>query len=384
MKYTINLLVVAILGFMVLPGCDKESDNPFFEEGKAVTLSPSVTTIAPAPADSNNVALTLNWTYPDYSTDSSNIKYVIEIDSAGKNFANPARKTIIKDLRTTYIAKELNTILLAKGYAFNVPVDMDVRVISSFVNNNERLTSNTVRIKMTPYKVPPKVALPTSGRLFIVGDATTFGWSNDAAPAFPPDREFSRIDETTWGGVFFLDGAGAWKLLQTQGNWDTQFHMAAGGTATEGSFILENADPGIPSPTAGWYKVIIDFQAGKYKVTSFGADPLPQTLWITGDATPSSWTNTPPANQQLTRLNSAEYQITMAFTSGLYYKFLTTQNQWQPQWGRVNNAANNAAGGELGANYGATSDPESISTPATAGNYKVKVNFATGRYTVSL
>lgn len=384
MKHLINLIVVAMLGFMVLPGCDKESDNPFYEEGQAVTLSASATTVAPAPADSNNVALTLNWTYPNYGTDSSNIKYVIEIDSAGKNFASAARKTVTKDLSTTYIAKELNAILLAKGYAFNVPVDMDVRLISSYVNNNEQLMSNTVRIKMTPYKVPPKVALPASGRLFIVGDATTFGWSNDAAPPFPPEREFARIDETTWGGVFFLDGAGAWKLLQTQGNWDTQFHMVSGGTATEGSFVQENADPGFPSPAAGWYRVIIDFQTGKYKLTSFGNDPLPQTLWMTGDAVPSNWTNTPPNDQQLTRLNSAEYQITMAFTPGKNYKFLTTQGQWQPQWGRVNNAANNAAGGELGANYGATSDPEAIPTPATAGSYKVKVNFATGRYTVSL
>ena len=123
---------------------------------------------------------------------------------------------------------------------------MDVRVISSYANNNEQLTSNTVKIRMTPYKIPPKVALPTSGlRVFIVGDATTFGWSNDAAPAFPPAREFARLDETTWGGIMYFKGSGAYKFLQTQGNWGTQYHMVNGGTADDGSFVQENADPGI-------------------------------------------------------------------------------------------------------------------------------------------
>lgn len=387
MKYTINLIVVTVLGLMALTSCEKVADNPYYGEGQDVTLSASSLAIAPAPADSNNVALTLSWTYPNYATDSGNVKYVIEIDSATKNFANPARKVVTKDLSASYIAKELNSFLVSRGYAFNVPVDMDVRVISSYANNNERRASNTLRIRMTPYKVPPKIAEPASGRLFIVGDATTFGWSNDGppAPAFPPEREFSRIDETTWGGVFYMNGGGAYKVLETQGNWDAQYHMITGGTAASGDFVLQNADPGFPGPaTAGWYRVILDFQAGKYSMTSFGADPLPQSLYITGDATPSNWTENPPVAQQLTRLNSAEYQITMALTSGKNYKFLTTLGQWQPQWGRVNDPVNTATGGQLGANYGATSDPEGIPTPATAGDYKINVNFASGRYKVTL
>jgi hypothetical protein len=148
---------------------------------------------------------------------------------------------------------------------------------------------------------------------------------------------------------------------------------------------LENADPGFPSPaTAGWYKVIIDFQAGKYSLTSFGTNALPQTMYITGDATPSSWTENPPAAQQLTRLNSSEYQISMALAPGKVYKFLSSLGNWQPQFGKGPEATNTATSGTLGANYGSASDPDPISTPATAGTYKIRVNFATGRYSVSL
>lgn len=379
MKKLFQLLMLSAVITLLYTACDKVDDLPHYENGKAVTLSTSATTLAPPAADSSKTVLSLSWTYPNYATDSSNIKYVIEIDSTGKNFANAASRSVLKSLTTSFTAKELNTILLAKGYTFNVPVDMDVRVISSYANNNERLNSNTLKIRMTPYKIPPKVALPASSRVFIVGDATTFGWTNDPAPAFPPAREFARLDETTWGAIMYLKGSGAYKLLQTQGNWGTQFHMVSGGTAAAGSFVQEDADPGFPSPsTAGWYKIILDFQAGKYTVTAVAND-LPQELYLTGDAMPSGWTNTPPVAQQLTRLNSSEYSITIALAPGKVYKFLSTQGQWQPQFG-----GSSATGGTLGANYGGGTDPDAVPTPSTAGSYKIKVNFVTNTYTVTL
>jgi hypothetical protein len=369
-------MLVSAAGFFT--ACEKADSLPIYGEGTAPVLTASSTTLAPAPADSNNTALTLSWTNPNYATDSSTYKFVVEMDSTGKNFANPNTKTVTGQLTASFIAKELNSFLLARGYAFNAPVDMDVRVKSSYGNNNELKLSNVLKIRMTPYKIPPKVALPTSGRLFIVGDASTFGWSNDPAPPdFPPGREFARLDETTWAGIFEMTGTGGYKILQTQGNWSTQYHMASGGTAAGGSFEYGDANPSFPSPAAGWYKIILDFQTGKFTVTSV-SNPLPQELYTTGDATAAGWTDTPPANQKLTRLNSVVHEITMALVSGKYYKFLSSSGNWQPQFG-----GNSATGGSLGANYGGGSDPAAIPTPTVAGDYKVQVNFATATYTVT-
>ena len=100
-------------------------------------------------------------------------------------------------------------------------------------------------------------------------------------------------------------------------------------------------------------------------------------LYITGDGTPSSWTNTPPVQQKFTRVSKVEYFIIMNFTPGFYYKFLSTLTQWQPQYG-----GKVATGGDLGFNMGGGSDPDAIPTPAVAGSYKVTVNFKTGKYTV--
>ncbi len=111
------------------------------------------------------------------------------------------------------------------------------------------------------------------------------------------------------------------------------------------------------------------------------AVPLPPTgdLYITGDATPSSWTNNPPASQKCTKLSLTEYTITMNFTPGFYYKFLSTLTQWQPQYG-----GSSATGGDFSANMGlpGQSDPPAIPTPSVSGSYKVTLNFVTGKYTV--
>ncbi len=109
------------------------------------------------------------------------------------------------------------------------------------------------------------------------------------------------------------------------------------------------------------------------------AVPLPPTgeLYITGNAMPSDWTNSPPATQKFTKLSNTEYTITVPLTSGKFYKFLSTPGQWQPQYG-----GKDAGGGDLGANMGGGSDPDAIPTPADNGTYKITVNFKTGKYTV--
>lgn len=109
------------------------------------------------------------------------------------------------------------------------------------------------------------------------------------------------------------------------------------------------------------------------------AVPVPpgDQLYITGSAVPSDWTNNPPATQKFTKLSKTLYEITMNFSPGNLYKFLSTPGQWQPQYG-----GKNPLGGDLGYNMGGGSDPDAIPTPSTSGTYKITVNFKTGKYTV--
>ena len=107
--------------------------------------------------------------------------------------------------------------------------------------------------------------------------------------------------------------------------------------------------------------------------------PIPPTgeLYITGSGVPSDWTNSPPPAQKCVKVSNTEYNITIALSPGLQYKFLSTLGAWQPQYG-----GSSATGGDIGYNMGGGSDPDAIPTPSVGGTYKITLNFKTGKYSV--
>ncbi|RYY47205.1 MAG: hypothetical protein EOO06_12880 [Chitinophagaceae bacterium] len=384
MKRSFNILIAAAAVVLGMMSCDKADELSTFGAGKAPVLSASATAIAALPADSNNTVQTFTWTYPDYATDSGNIKYSIEIDSATKNFSSPLRKTVTAEQTLSFTAKELNAFLVNRLYAFNVPVSLEARVISSYANNNERLVSNTVAFKVTPYKVPPKVGFPAGNKLWANGAALPWSWTG-APPT--PQSEFSRLNEETWGGVFNFNANEQFLVLSQNGGsnpYDQKYGVASNQVpdiTSGGAFGYYPPGTGgdnFKSPASGgWYKMIMDFQSGLFTISNFG-NPLPQELYILGDATTGGWNNAPPAPQKFTRINSVEYELTIALTPGKYYKFISNYGNWQPQFG-----GNSATGTTLSANYGSSSDPDAVPTPAAAGNYKINVNFASNTYKVT-
>jgi hypothetical protein len=381
MKIFFKSLMTLAAAVFFLASCDKVEDLPFYGTGNRPDLSASTVTLAAAAADSLNNLVTFSWTNPKYATDSSNCKYILQIDSAGRNWDRSASRIILGTRSITFTAKEINEILLGFGFKFNNTYSIQARLISSYGNNNDRYFSDTIAMTAVPYKIPPKVELPFTERLYIVGGGTDFGWNNSLP--FATAREFTRLDETTWGGIFHLDGVGEYLLLPEAGSWANKYSVennSIPGSANAGIFGYNYPQnfPGNVAQGNNWYKMIFDFQFGKYTVTKVD-HPLADQLFIVGDGTAEGWTNSPSTNQQFTRLNNGEFEITLPLQPGKLYKFLNTNGQWQPQFG-----GNSASGGDLGANYGGGGDPDAIPTPNQAGNYKITVNFVTMKYKVEL
>ena len=389
MRSIINFIFLIAAGVIFFAACDKKDIQVIHPEGTASVLSSSSNIVWALPADSNNTILTLNWTNPQFATDAASYKYVIEIDSTGKNFAKADTRTVTGKLTTSFTAKELNTFLLARGYPFNVPVDMDVRLKSSYGNNNELKLSNVLKIKMTPYKPLPKVVLPTSGKLFIVGSGTAggdaTGWNN---PVPVPTQEFSRLDETTWGGVFQLTGGKSYLVLPTNNNvWDIKFGGTGGNNSNNvdgDNFKVGGSDLKTPA-TSGMYKIIFDFQQGKFTVTPY-TGTLASALVIVGDATPDGWTNPGPAlpSQTFTRVNSSLFELTIPLNASKSYLFLPVAGSWTDKYGGMGgNNTNNVNGDDF------KFSGSDMKSPAVAGTYKISVNFAasnaagaSGRFTL--
>jgi hypothetical protein len=86
-----NIFKSILAGFtavLAFTACDKVDPLPSYVNGSNSILSASTNTLAPQAADSSNALVTFNWTYPAYATDSTNHKYILQIDSAGKDFSN--------------------------------------------------------------------------------------------------------------------------------------------------------------------------------------------------------------------------------------------------------------------------------------------------------
>jgi hypothetical protein len=381
MKFLNKIMLLAVSILFMVSACEKVPELPFHPDGIESVLSSSATTLAPLPADSNKTVLTLDWTSPEYATDTATVRFIVQIDSAGRNFSKATSKELIGKRTLSLTAKELNTIMLDYGFEFNKPYNLDMRVISSHNNNNERKFSNTVKLTATPYKIPPKVALPTTGKLYLVGDATQGGWNN---PVPVPNQELTKIDETTYGGIFNLVGGKQYLVLPLNGNWDNKFAVANNtlpGLSGGGDFGFNLSD-NFPGPAAsGWYKLVLDFQTGKFTVTPFTQQHgLPDSLYIVGDATPGGWNNpVPTPSQKFTRINSTRFEIaSIAMTTGKAYLLLPENGNWGKKFGAVDDQA-------PGIKVAGPFKPEGLNIPApdVTGNYKVSVDFINNRYTLT-
>ncbi|MDP4183910.1 MAG: SusE domain-containing protein [Bacteroidota bacterium] len=206
--------------------------------------------------------------------------------------------------------------------------------------------------------------------LYLVGDATDAGWDPSKGVIM------TKVGDGKFTGVATLKsvadgGTYGWKVIAgttwSAPNWGTK-------SGQEGT--LYNGDGGIniPSPAeTGIYKIDVDFTTMTYTVTK----DLPQ-LYLVGGATGAGWDTSKAL--KMSKVSVGKFAIiTDLDPAGGAYKFLLNNgnNTWQPQWG-----GNDVLGGDL---LSATSagDPPAIPAPALKGTYRIEVDFATMKYTVT-
>lgn len=274
MKKISKAFIVSALLITALWSCKKDEKRDYFEGGTSPVLTANKSSINLAFATKDNEAVTLMWTNPNYKFttggSSQDVFYVLEIDTTGSNFTNPNRQSISvsKDLSVTLTQGQLNDYLLNQLQLVpGMPHQIEMRVKSSLINNNETLASNVLKFTVTPYAIPPKVAPPAGGHLYLVGSATAGGWNN---PVPIPSQEFTKISPTLYEITANLIGGQEYLILPVNGDWSHKYAVTdknLAGLSAGGDFKLD-ANDNIPGPAAsGTYKIQVDFQRGKFTVT---------------------------------------------------------------------------------------------------------------------
>jgi hypothetical protein len=275
MNYISKYILLAAVMVTGLWSCEKDENQIFFEGGTPPVLTASVSNTIPMSfTNSDKQAIIFSWTNPNYQfttgVSSQDVNYQLEIDRAGANFAGPNKHTVAvkSDLMLNLTQGQLNDYLLNQmNLPVDVPVDIEVRLKSNLGASAATLISNVLKFNVRPFSTPPKVNPPTAGNLWIVGDAAPSGWTNPLISPNDVSQKFTKVSPTIYELTLNMPGSGGYKLIQENGVWATQYHMLAGGTWEGGDFELKDADPQFPGPpSAGTYKITVDFQRGKYSV----------------------------------------------------------------------------------------------------------------------
>ncbi len=380
MKHISKILLAAFAVVSFFTACNKidnlkkEEALPVYQLGISPVLTSDKVTVAPTLTDTNGVAVTFSWTNPKYANDSATTKYILEVDSTGKNFANKQSKIIIGALNVQLISRELNTFLLNLGFKLNVAQTVDVRLISSYNNNNERYTSNVLKVTVTPF--PDPAILKTVNTSVTCALATAASPSNtfDWGPAFKgypgvvtytlqydsANKNFANVKEIAVGPAILTKG-----LTQGEMNATALSSNVPGGNVGKieyrikavtalGAIAYSNA---VSVTIQSYFPIVRLYLPGSYQAA-------------TGNG--NDWD--PPTAPELIRdLRSSVfndmYYIYIYLPAGAQFK-VSEGRSWTTAYGTA------AAPGTITSNNGGNF------SVATSGYYRVTVNRTTLRYDI--
>ena len=272
--FTIILIGMAIF----LSSCQKEEDNNIKLAGD-LSLSASSGDIILSQKNEKNSALTLTWTTGTNNGTGASISYVLQIDKAGNNFANP----LVFDMGKAIYSKVFSVAELNHNLLVNFGIDagaasgIEARLIAT-INTSPvtQETSQIISINVTSYK-------PVSKTLYIFGDAFTNGWDASKAIALTPDADDSTI--FVYRGSL---GTGSYKFITSSGQFLPSYNRGADNNHIVYRTSDSEPDNKFTVTEAGVYKITVSLL--DLTITTVKLElPAYDKIYMVGDATPNGW-----------------------------------------------------------------------------------------------
>ncbi len=346
-----------ILGLLlVFFSCEKDEDRVVLPADVEANTFTSLTSDAFILNMDNaaDVFQSFSWTNVDYGFDVAKT-YKIQIDSTGKNFANPIDVLTVSNALTGLISVgDFNKVLLNMGLDPESPVDLDFRVATIINNNVDPVYSNVHTVTVTPYATvfPP---------IYMCGSATGgWDWTKDVEMrSFAPSKYYTI--------AYFLNGE-TFRFFKQRDYEPTSYNYPYfdGGFVTDS---MENANDGdknfkVLSPT-GYYAITVDL---KKKTVDFDAVAEPD-MYMTGDALGGwDWSTN---FVKMTWKKHGVYEAETEFINGKAFRFFD-QADWNPT---SYNYLHFPAGSVDELFVNAEDGDKNFKFVGTTGMYKITVNF---------
>lgn len=412
-KYIIGALLIGIISLFASCSDDNDS-NPTLIQPKEFTLN--TPEYANATIDlERSTGLELTWSQPKYTADNAPINATYEVqvsptnsftvstdeaaaDESGEKVPDYAvLSNTTQKCNISASAEEMDKALvkILKWTEGNVPAEQEMYVrINAYIlegtNHLNPVASNSVKLKVKPYYIELKDAVPTMW--YLVGNMFGAKWANDknigvdALPMFLKPN-FSYDKKTGAGEIeytnYFLtgdyndkaecDGAG-FKIIPSSFNWD--YSMNADG-ATKGTIVNRNggSDGGhIVAETAGYYTITLNTADNTAKMVKYEGNVTNYgTIQISGSF--NDWADTPmlPYNTEGVENHAWYYVMDVPAGETAQFKF-KIEGSWDTSWGY---------GAEDGAiNMYGKCDAGGKNIGLAEGKYVISFNDITGSFSI--
>lgn len=358
----ISILISVVVVIVLVLSCAKTETTPQFAQSTATfTVTPSATSVAVALKDSTSAALTFTWTDPKFSSGLAQTKFTVYACKSGTDFSSFLTKSFTGELSGTLLGKEINSMALRFGGTVGQPVDLDVKVVASLINNNQVLSSAATKITVTPYG---DLTLKSSSKS-VVCTAATSGQVGDTL---------------SWTSAFVgYNGHVTYQLQYAKGG--TSFASPVSDAVTSFSKIFTKLDlnkaagavgiaPGATANVDFRIKATNDQSQVLYSNTStisISTYVAYNSIGIIGDATAGGWNVDTDMYRPDPINNPSAWTLNVYLTGGLSVKF-RADDDWTNNWGAASFPSGTGLSG--GANI----------PVSNSGYYQVNFNAGTGAY----
>ena len=414
-KYIIGALLIGIISLFASCSDDNDS-NPTLIQPKEFTLNTPEYINSTIDLE-KSTGLELTWSQPKYTADNAPINATYEVqvsptnsftvstdeaaaDESGEKVPDYAvLSNTTQKCNISASAEEMDKALvkILKWTEENVPAEQEmyVRVNAYILEGTNRLNpvaSNSVKLKVKPYYIELKDAVPTMW--YLVGNMFGAKWAGnksigeDALPMFLKPN-FAYDKKTGAGEIeytnYFLTGdynekaevdAAGFKILPTTFDWEFSMNADAAQKGTIAYRGNGGGDGGhIVAPAAGYYTITINTADNTAKMEKYegAVNNNYGTIQISGSF--NGWTDTPmlPYNTEGVENHAWYYVMDVPAGDPIQFKFKIADS-WDTSWGY---------GAEDGAiNMYGKCDAGGKNIGLAEGKYVISFNDITGAFSI--
>lgn len=275
----LSLLSLLLAGLLVFSSCDKGELGPVAntsDPGAPEISSPSSgENFVLSEDDVDAVAMTIEWTKPDFGF-SSAPDYSIQFAESGED-AEYIQLGSTQGNSLEVETQDINNALISEGFLTGEEHSINLRVVASLPDDSvSAVHSEPVSISVTPYFA--EVSYP---EIYVPGvyQATSNEgneWDPSTAPAL-----YSFEEDDTYEGYVYIADAGSEFKFTAERNWDDE---EWGDDEGDGTLDPGTLDNNIVADESGYYYMDVNLNEMTYSLT-------PTEWGVTGDATPNGWVN---------------------------------------------------------------------------------------------